>query len=633
MQVLQDAYQARSKKINKIEQIKSLKKPIEAFNQLEYYAKHGYESIPEEDKKYFLKCFGLFDKDGLTPKQFMMRVRIPGGHLNSAQAKALGTIARDYGQDYMDITTRAQVELRYLDIKNIPTIFQILQDVGIDSYQTGVDNFRNIVTDPLDAYSFDNILPSIELVKKLQSQFLHNPDWISTLPRKFNTVVTGSMTNRCNAFGHDCCFVLAQKDGVYGYNLYLGGKVGQVAKSADIFLATQDEVLQAYNSLIDIFKRFGFRDNRNKNRLYFLIQDVSMSEISSAIRKNARVDFATAGDTMTSLNFNDTAHGKVQFRDNSFALHVVVPSGMFMGSDLLHAAKLSEDFGNGELRFSVEQNLYILGVNDTDTVLKDSFFQKYKNINTPYFNDLIACAGTKHCSFGVIENKEDAINMATYLGKNVPLRSGRVRLYWSACVKGCGLHGLGDVGFEGCKAKVDGVTQDGVHISLGGKLISEGIEGYTVIKSAPLKYAHFYVESLVLEYKKLKMKNESFESFHDRILAQYTSAYIGFVMQLKTYLKSKNIEVEFSINEIRKTGKNEEFELFELGRKLYYRLSKQEAYSAYDRFSNENKREKLQNIRKLVVNIDENIAKMLEVMIGSSTRAVVFSELFSFVKL
>ncbi len=633
VQKLQEAYDARSKKINKIEQTKKLKTPMEAFDKLQYYAEHGYDSIAAEDKKYFLKCFGLFDKDGLTPKQFMMRVRVPGGHLTSMQAKAIGAAAKNYGQDYIDITTRAQVELRYLDIENIPTILQVLRDVGIDSFQTGVDNFRNIVTDPLDEQAYDNILPSIGLLNKIQKQFLHDPKWISTLPRKFNTAITGSITNRCNAFGHDCCFVLAQKDGIYGYNLYLGGKVGQVAKSADIFLVSQDEVQKAYGSLIDLFRRFGYRDNRNKNRLYFLIQDVSMSEISAAIRKNAGIDFATAGETVTSLNFNDTAQGKVQLKDGSFALHVVVPSGMFTGSDLIKAAELSESYGSSELRFSVEQNIYILGVKDTTALLKDSFFEKYKNINTPYFNDLIACAGTKHCSFGVIENKEDAINMSKYLSKNVPLESGRIRLYWSACVKGCGLHGLGDIGFEGCKAKVDGITQDGVHISLGGKLVSEGIEGYTVIKAAPLSQAHFYVESLVLEYKALRNKNESFESFHDRVLSQYTSAYIGFFMRLKAYMRAEELMIDLNINEIKKTGKNEEFELFELGRKLYYRLAKKEAYSAYDRFTNENKREKMYDIRKLVPDVDNNLAKMIEDMIGNQKRAVVFSELLDFVSL
>ncbi|MDO8260073.1 MAG: ferredoxin--nitrite reductase, partial [Candidatus Magasanikbacteria bacterium] len=218
MQELQKAYEARAKKLNKVEELKALRTPKEAFEQLEFYALNGYNSIKEEDKNYFLKCFGIYDKDSQTPQKFMMRVRISGGYLNSIQALVLGQIAREFGEDYIDITTRAQIEFRYLDIKDIPSIIQKMLSVGITSYQTGVDNFRNIVTDPLDSDGFDNVLPSFEILKKLESKFLHNYKWISALPRKFNTSITGSISNRCNVFGQDCCFVLAQKNGVYGYN-------------------------------------------------------------------------------------------------------------------------------------------------------------------------------------------------------------------------------------------------------------------------------------------------------------------------------------------------------------------------------------------------------------------------------
>lgn len=633
MQKLEEAFIARSKKVNKIEEIKILKNPMDVFSRLDEYAQGGYDCIPDEDKKYFLKCFGIFDKDGLTPKQFMMRVRVAGGHLNSAQARAIGEVARDFGKDYIDITTRAQIELRYLNIENIPTLLRRLQEVGIDSFQTGVDNFRNIVNDPLDKYAFDNVLESQSLLEKLQSQFLHDPAWISALPRKFNTSISGSLSNRCNVYGHDCCFILAQKDGIYGYNMYLGGKVGEVAKNADIFLNSHMEVIAAYASIIDLFKRFGFRDNRNKNRLNYLIKEVGMSEISSAIRENARINFATAGETMTALDYSDADHGKVQLRDGNFGVHIVVPSGIFSGSDLLHVSKLSEHYGNKEIRFSTGQNIYILGVKDVPSLLDEPFFKKYKNINTPYFNNLIACAGTKHCSFGVIENKQDAIDMATYLSEKVPLESGRVRMYWSACVKGCGLHGLGDIGFEGCKAKVNGVTEDGVHISLGGKLISEGLEGYSVIKAAPLRFAHFYVECLVLEYKKLRFKDETFEKFHDRVLSSYTSAYIGFYMQLGAYLNANKINLEINLNKISNTGKNEEFELFEFGRKLYFALTKKEPYSKYERFTNENKKEKIEDIRKIALHVDENLAQMIEKMLANEQRAVVFSELLHYINL
>jgi len=629
MEALQEAYDARAKKLNKIEKVKELKNPQEAFNVLEEYAKNGYASIPDEDKKYFLKCFGIYDRPA-TPEKFMLKLRIAGGFLNADQAKVIGECAKEFGQDYIDLTTRQQCELRYLRIEDLPIIIKRLEAVGIDGYQTGVDNIRSIMCDPLDDMAFDNVLPSHKTLLKLQETFLYNSEWISTLPRKFNTAITGSLSNRCNIFCHDCGFVLAQKDGVYGYNMYIGGKVGVVGKNADIFLANEDEVIKAFSSLTDIFKRFGFRDNRNKNRLHFLVKAVGIEAITSAIRENAGVDFASAGETMTKMDSNDSSQGKVQLRDGSFALHVVVPSGIFSGSDMVAISELSKKYGNEQIRFDMEQSIYILGVKDTDAILTEPLFDKYKSLNTPYFNNLIACAGTEHCPFGVIENKNDAINMATYLDEKVPLVSGKIRMYWSACIKGCGIHGLADVGFEGCKAKIDGQTIDGVNIYLGGKLVSnDGVEGRTVVKSAPLKYAKYYVETLMIEYQKYKKKSESFESFNDRILNQYTYANIGFMMKLGAYLRSKNIDIEVGFSQNTKTGKNEEFEIFELGRKLYFKLAKKEAYSAYDRFTNILKKEKLENIKDIVPNCDENIAILLEKILNQKeeNRAVVFSEL------
>ncbi|WP_310441085.1 ferredoxin--nitrite reductase [Sulfurimonas sp.] len=635
MEELQKAYEARAKKINKVEELKALRTPKEAFEQLEYYALNGYDSISQEDKDYFLKCFGIYDKNSTTPQKFMLRVRVSGGHLNAKQARVLGLIAQEFGQDYIDITTRAQVEFRFLDIKDFPTIFQKMQSVGISSYQTGVDNFRNILNDPLDSYGFDNILPSQELLLALESKFLRNYEWISALPRKFNTAITGSISNRCNVFGHDCSFVLAQKNGLYGYNMYLGGKVGKIAKSADIFLSSAFEVEKAYDSIIDIFKRFGFRDNRNKNRLGFLIEAVGMEEIARAIRENAGIDFATAGETMTKLDFNDPDHGRVQLRDGSFALHMVVAGGIFSGSDLVAVADASEKFGNAEIRFDVEQSLYILGVKDVEALLKESIFEKYKSVDSVYKNHLIACAGSQHCPFGVIENKSDAIKMAEYLEKKVPIFDARVRMYWSGCVKGCGLHGLGDIGFEGCKVKIDGEMEGAVNISIGGKLTSEGVEGYTVVKSAPLKYANFYVESLMVEYRKHKGAFESFEEFNERILKLYTPAAIGFIMKLGAYLREKNIDIEIGFSDRVNSGKNEEFELFEIGRKIYYKLSNKEPYSAYERFTNALKSEKLQDIRELTLGVDENLALMCERILETKeqNRAVVFSEVAQFISL
>jgi len=631
---LEAAYEVRNTKINKIETTKALKTPKEAWDKLDGYAKTGYSSIPKEDLSYFLKCFGIFDRPA-TPKQFMIRVRIPGGQLTSDQAEVVGRLARDYGNDYIDITTRMQLEFRYMKIADIPTVLKELQKVGISTYQTGVDNFRNILNDPLDGIGMDNILPSQKLLLKLQSKFLHNWEWISTLPRKFNTGISGSMSNRSNAFGQDCCFVLAQKDGHYGYNLYLGGKVGQIAKNANIFLKDENEVSKAYQAIIELFRDNGFRDNRNRNRLFFLIEAVGLENISEAIREKSGINFSGAGDTLTIMENFDPKNGKVELRSGAYAVHAVVPSGVFKGSDLILAAQSARRFGDSNIRFDVEQSLYITGVKEQDmsALLHTPFFQNYKNVDTPYFNNMIACAGTEHCPFGVIPNKPDAIEMSDYLSKTVPLDEGMIRMYWSACVKGCGIHGVGDIGFEGCKAKVDGKSAYGVHITLGGKLTGEGEEGYSVLKTVPLIYAKYYVESLVLEYKRMKNSGESFERFHDRVLSQYTRAFIGFSMILNAYFRRMDIDLSVHFEENITTGKHEEFEMFELGRKLYHKLFDEEAYSAYDFYAPADG-QKLDKLQKKDPNIDETLAELIYKMINpdKDERSLVFSELTEAIK-
>ena len=106
-------------------------------------------------------------------------------------------------------------------------------------------------------------------------------------------------------------------------------------------------------------------------------------------------------------------------------------------------------------------------------------------------------------------------------------------------------------------------------------------------------------------------------------------------MMLLAYLRAKNIEVDFGFETKVLTGKNEEFEVFELGRKLYYQLAKKEPYTSYERFTNVIKSEKLEDIRKLSPGVDENIAQMLELILHSDEkrRAVVFSELIPFILL
>ncbi len=567
--------QERNKKINKIEKIKPLRTPKDAMRKLKEYAVLGYDSIDAEEKAVFFKYFGIFDKEKPNGKDhFMLRIRIPGGQMTSLQAVKVGEVAKEYGKNYIDITTRMQIQLRYLKIRDLPTVLDELQSVGITTYQTGIDNLRNIVTDPLDGVGFDNLITVMPLIDKMQEFFLKKDEWIGTLPRKFNTSISANYANRCNVFAHDCCFSLALKDGIYGFNVHLGGRVGMLAQNANVFLK-EDEVIPFFETLITIFKEYGFRDNRNKNRLHFFIKEVGLENLVEIIRQKSALKFGSAGQCLVELEHFDTTQGRVLLKDGTYALHVVVPAGIFDGDSMAEVGEIAKIYG-GEIRLSVDQNLYIVGLksDDIENVLTWEVFEKYKNINSPFFNDLISCPGSHTCSFGVIAGKVDAIELSKYLSDVVKMDSGKVRIYWSACIKGCGIHELGDIGLLGCKAKIAGGIVPGVDILIGGKLTNESREAKTVIKAVPLLYAKYYIEELVFEYKRLKKANESFLKFSDRVLVNYSLQAISFMMSFN-YLVSKkynqpHLKIKLEVNP--KTSAYEDAEVSSFGANILEKI-------------------------------------------------------------
>lgn len=527
MTSLQQANSERSLKRHKTESIKDAFNATEAWERLMGYAKSGYASITDDDKDFVLKSFGVFDRPA-TPEQFMIRVRIAGGALSVEQAMVVAYVATKFGRDYIDLTTRQQIELRYIRIKDLPEALRLLESVGLTSYQTGVDNFRNILLDPLDGLAQDNIISCHTILQEIQGVFLKNDEWITTLPRKFNIGINGSLSNRCNIFGQDFALALAQKGGEYGFNLYLGGRVGHLAQSADMFVLPS-QAKAVFVAVASLFKTYGFRDNRNKNRLKFLIDAVGMEEFRSAIIVSLGEDMPHEGISLCDAEGGDH-YGRIALKDGTFALYAAVPSGVFSGSDLMEAARIAES-QNGAIRLTIEQNLILTGIRDESAALASALFSKYPNRPSPYMANLIACAGSEHCPFGVIPGKPDAIVMSEYLKRNVPIENAKIRLYWSACIKGCGIHGAGDLGFVGCKVPRDGKTVLGVDIFLGGSLSHNDEEAKLFLKGIVLDEAPQYVAELMKLYRDTRFEGESLEQFIRELRTHYEISEIADIVR------------------------------------------------------------------------------------------------------
>lgn len=517
MKVLEDAFQLRNKKINKIELLKQEERVLDFWKNFENICNGSYENLSEIHEKYLLKCLGIYDKG--SANSFTIRIRIPFGQLTYIQAQKLSSISKTYGKSCIDLTTRGQIEFRHLKLNQLPTVLKELESVQITTFQTAGDNFRGVVTSPLDSYSKTSLISCETYFNEIQDVFLKNEEYIGTLPRKFNTGILGDTINDCNIFGQDCAFVLATKDEQLGFNLYLGGKVGVQARATNLFIKPE-EVKIVFKTIVDLFKKYGFRDNRNKNRICYFLDEVGLEEFEKAIIKTSNLDLKSAGTLLVKDEYFINETSTIKLKDNKTAIYFSIPAGIFNAEDLENLSFLMEKT-DSILRLTHEQSFFIITNDKNVDLIKNSIiYKKYNSFHNIYFNNLIACAGTNECSFGVIPNKADAIEMALYLNTHIPISNAKVRMYWSACPKGCGVHGVADIGFQGVKAMdQNGDFCNGVKIFLGGKATNSILEARQITKAITMSKAQEVTKELLNIYKTEKLENESFESFDSRYLS------------------------------------------------------------------------------------------------------------------
>ncbi len=165
--------------------------------------------------------------------------------------------------------------MRWIELENLPEILEALQNVGLTTLQTGMDNIRNVTGDPLTGLAEDSLIDTLRLTREITNVFLGKKKY-ADMPRKLNVAVLGSRTDSINAMFNDICLYLAERDGKLGFNVYLGGKMGS---GGPVRAIDMDMFIEPYEApdlckvVFDIYSTFGNREDRSRNRLFFLLQE------------------------------------------------------------------------------------------------------------------------------------------------------------------------------------------------------------------------------------------------------------------------------------------------------------------------------------------------------------------------
>ena len=140
--------------------------------------------FPQDGDVFRYKFHGLFF---VSPAQesLMLRCRIAGGALTSGQWRGLAGIARTLGPGHIDLTTRANVQVREIMPEHAPDILMTLADLGLTSQGSGADNIRNITATPTTGFDPDELIDVLPYARAMHHYILKNRD-LYGLPRKFN---------------------------------------------------------------------------------------------------------------------------------------------------------------------------------------------------------------------------------------------------------------------------------------------------------------------------------------------------------------------------------------------------------------------------------------------------------------
>src|SRR3989440_12276310 len=154
------------------------------------YAHHGFASIAPAALRGRFRWWGLYTQrkpgiDGgrtailepheLDDEYFMLRVRIDGGQLTLDQLRAVAEVSQRYARDTADLTDRQNVQLHWVRIEDVPTIWRELEAVGLTTTEACGDSPRVILGSPLAGIAAEERIDATPAIREITAKYLGDP--------------------------------------------------------------------------------------------------------------------------------------------------------------------------------------------------------------------------------------------------------------------------------------------------------------------------------------------------------------------------------------------------------------------------------------------------------------------------
>ncbi|WP_409330525.1 nitrite/sulfite reductase [Trujillonella humicola] len=505
---------------------------------IDIYAKAGFESIDPQDLRGRMRWMGLYtqraqgipggktavlEPEELEDSYFMMRVRIDGGQLTSDALRVIGGISTEFGRDVADVTDRQNVQYHWIRIEDVPEIWRRLETVGLSSMEACGDVPRVMLGCPLAGILEDEVLDATDVIAQTVEKYVGNPEF-SNLPRKWKTSMSGCVDHCTEPEIDDVAFVGVRNEaGEAGYDLWVGGGLStnpMFGKRLGVFVRP-DEVTEVWAGVTSVFRDYGYRRQRNRARIKFLVADWGPEKFRQVLQDEYLHRALPDGPAPAPAKHDQRDHvGVSRQKDGRNAVGFALRTGRISGSLLTTIGDLADEYGRGRVRTTTQQKLVILDVPDEKVeALVEALAAHDLQVRPSAFRrGTMACTGLEFCKLAIVETKQHAQDLYAELEKRLPDFDVPIGINVNGCPNSCARFQTADIGFKGSMVKDDsGEMVEGFQVHLGGHLGVEAafgrkFRGHKVTKAETADYC----ERVLRGFLDRRTDGESFAHYVSR---------------------------------------------------------------------------------------------------------------------
>jgi len=517
------------------EDIVELQQRIEKF-------KSGTED--EEKFKLYRLTRGVYGQRQQGVQMF--RIKIPYGKITADQLLACADVSEKYATGNLHLTTRQDIQLHYVKLKDTPDVWVGLTSAGLTGREACGNTVRNLTAsieagiDPNEPF---DITPYAHTVAHY---FLRNPV-SQEMGRKIKPAFSSSDKDSAYTYFHDFGFLpKINEAGEKGFKIVVGGGLGAQsieAPTAYEFLAA-DKIIPFMEAALRVFDKHGEREKRHKARMKFLVKKLGIDAYMALVQEQMKavkfksypidencVTAAAAPKYFepSQVAISNQKKYELFLKTNIYqqkqkeyvGVFVKVLLGDLSAATARALAPIIKKYAADDVRITLNQGLMLRFVHPNHLPQLFNALDQL-GLAEPGFDslaDITACPGTDTCNLGVTNSTALAKELELFVKDEFPqyLEDKSIKIKISGCMNSCGQHMAANIGFHGSSIKKLDKVIPAMQIVLGGGFDKNGkpLIAERIIK-LPTKRILEAVRTILNHYEANKNNDEAFNEYYLR---------------------------------------------------------------------------------------------------------------------